>query len=151
MGVREEGRGERGAPGCCVGGKQKLGSALVKEPERCEIQGTAGPSAKQHQPWQEPWGCPASGAGVWPCLDARLGSSRLSQCQEAVALREGRQDLAELLLWSSGSRAMALGQGQAGAAAPWVPPLSTPRAASWPESPCFCHSALGAWKRGNNH
>lgn len=111
MGVREEGRGERGAPGCCVGGKQKLGSALVKEPEWCEIQGTAGPSAKQHQPWQEPWGRPASGAGVWPCLDARLGSSRLSQCQEAVALKEGRQDLAELLLWSSGSPSHGSGTG----------------------------------------
>lgn len=111
MGVREEGRGERGTPGCCVGGKQKLGSALVKEPERCEIQGTAGPSAKQHQQWQKPWGLPASGAGVWPCLDARLGSSRLSQCQEAVPLREGRQDVAELLLWSSGSLSHGSGTG----------------------------------------
>lgn len=90
---------------------------------------------------------PARGYGL--ALHARLGSSRLIQCQEAVPLREGRRDLEEFYWGAQAPTSCGSGPGAGGSLGSLDPhPQSCLLARA---SSCFCHSALGAWKGGDNH
>lgn len=148
-----------------MGAQEKLGSDLGKEPERrgdpgssrpllnsSNISGSRSPADAQAEGLRLGQGC---GPGEWPFLDSRLASSwELFQAHSAPRgspFRRGGSERSPALE-PRHPLAVALVQGRPGALAPWVSLLPTPTLpASLSLTLCFCHSALGAWKGGNNH